>query len=420
MSQHYSIKCPSCAAPLSLIGGGRVQSVVCNYCKSLIELGDEYKVLSDFKNVEVPDLPFKIGMQGKIKDVEWTIIGWILYRSYDEWDDKWGEFLLFSPLYGYGWLIYESGVISFSKRVRDFNVPEWEASESSSTIFYRKGHYLLKEMPYRSVIEFVQGELNWIAKRDDKIECWDYKGTQGAMLNIEKSNNELEVYHTERLDAKEVYESFGVKEEDQTIKKQSITEQLQEEKLEQKGFAFYGIVLIALMLFGVIFASFSSKTLLSQKIDSDITLPFTVLDGGFLHEIILKSKSNSDLDNYQITLYRDKKELLYIDDKRATLNHKKFDKTWNYHAIGAEIYLKLSKGVYQLKAVKTDKKITTPLHITVKERVIKKGYILSLFVLILLFLYYLSHRGINKVVIAVVGIVVTILAFFLSEGDDDD
>jgi len=80
VSKLYSIKCPNCSAPLAIIGGGRVQTITCAYCKSVIDLNDNYKILSQFKNVIDPQVPFKIGMRGKIENVEWTIIGWIVYK----------------------------------------------------------------------------------------------------------------------------------------------------------------------------------------------------------------------------------------------------------------------------------------------------------------------------------------------------
>ncbi len=420
MSQHYSIKCPNCAAPLNLLGGGRVESITCNYCKSLIELGKEYKVLSTFKEVEIPHSPFKIGMRGKINEIEWTIIGWILYCSLDELDDQWSEFLLFSPLYGYGWLIYESGTVSFSKRVRDFNIPKWQMRQNNSTVFYRQGDYLLQGIPYRSLIKFVQGELTWIAKQNDQIECWDYKGRKNEMLTIEKSNQEIEVYHTKRLDAREIYKSFGVASKDQVIKKESLKEQLSNERLEKRGFSFYALVFIATILLGLTIAPFKGKTILKQQINVDMTLPFKLSNEAFLQQITLRSDSNQHLNNYQISLYQNNKELLYIDRNRATLNHQKFDNTWNYRAIGANIYLKLTQGEYQLKITRVDKQITSPLTIVIKERVIKKGYIITLFVAIMLLLYYLTFKSTNRVLLATIGVLVAIIAFLNKEGDDDD
>ena len=105
MSQVKSIKCTNCAAPLSLIGGGRVESITCSYCKSVLDLNDNYKVLSNFRNVkESQKLPFTIGMVGRLKDVDYTIIGRVTYATSYYPHGEWTDFLLFSPLYGYAYL----------------------------------------------------------------------------------------------------------------------------------------------------------------------------------------------------------------------------------------------------------------------------------------------------------------------------
>jgi LSD1 subclass zinc finger protein len=52
MSKVQSIKCSNCGAPLKLLGGGRVMTVTCAYCKSVLDLNDNYKVLSNFRNTK--------------------------------------------------------------------------------------------------------------------------------------------------------------------------------------------------------------------------------------------------------------------------------------------------------------------------------------------------------------------------------
>ncbi len=411
MSQHYSIKCPNCAAPLKLIGGGRVQSVTCEYCKSLIDLNRHYQVLATFNSIEVPKLPFSIGMQGEVLGVKWHIIGWILYQTQDEPDEQWAEFLLFSVLYGYGWLVYESGELSFSRRIRDLDLSNITPMNYPVTLQHQdKDYYLDDPEPYYSVVKFVQGELNSIVKPNERIECWDYHSGDGTQLNMEKSQNELEVYLSQPLDAQEIYKSFGVKKEDQIIP------DTQRFNSKRKEPAFYGLVLLAIILFGLLIASLPSKTLLQESIDTDITLPFQVQDETFLHRITLKAKDHMDLNNYQIKLYQAQKEILSLDKNHAIRNQKRFDDPWSHHAIGAQIYIKLNQGDYRLEAIKINKQIKTPLKITIQEGVVRQGYILTLFLMIILFLYYISYQRINILLLAVVGLIVMLLLLLNSKG----
>lgn len=81
MSRVQSIKCTNCAAPLKLLGGGRVESVTCSYCKSVLDLNDNYKVLSSFRNTKALNaLPFELGMKGVLRGIDYTIIGRVDYR----------------------------------------------------------------------------------------------------------------------------------------------------------------------------------------------------------------------------------------------------------------------------------------------------------------------------------------------------
>ena len=394
MSQVYSIKCPKCSAPLGHLGGGRIQSVTCDYCKSVIDLNNNYKILSNFRNILAPDVPFKVGMRGEIDDIEWTVIGWIVYRSKDDAEDKWSEFLLFSPLYGYGWLVYESGDISFSRRVRDFDLRKWKKHNKAQTVFYNKGHYLLEEESYNSIIDFVQGELNWVAKKNDKIRCWDYKGVKGQSLSIEQSRDELEVYHTQKLDSQTIYENFGVEKEHQVIKKQSFGEKIDDEVAEGKPLSFYGIITIFILLLGAIF--YNSNIILSETINTPTKRLFRVTNDTFLNQITIKTPSSSTLNSYKITIHQNKIKIFSIDKRSVYFSKQTLGKTWSRSAIGANIYLKLESGQYLLEVTKLDKSITGKLNIKIFQKVLRTSYITPLLILVLLFFIYFYFRRKGK------------------------
>jgi len=344
VSRVYSLKCPNCAGALNLLGGGRVQTTTCPYCKSVIDLNDNYKVLYNFKNSVVPQVPFKLGMSGKVEDVEWTIIGWIVYSGEYAIDDMWSEFLLFSPFYGYGWLIYEKGEISFSKRVRDFNLQRW--NRDSKTAFYQKGHYLLENEPYNASVYFVQGELTWVAKKNNKTRYWDYKKSTHDSLNIEQSKKEIEVYHTKRLNAQEVYNSFGVEKEQQVIKKRTVSEKIEEELEEGKPLSLYGIMAIGVTLLVLLLLSLiTNHTILNKKVHNIEAYPFTVKSTSFLNQITIKSTSHSILNNYQFSIEKTNKEIFKINKNRVYFTQHKLGETWSSNAIGAKVYLRLDKGV---------------------------------------------------------------------------
>ena len=391
----FSIKCTNCAAPLKILGGGRVTTVTCEYCGSVLDMEDHYKVVSQFHNKYRPPVPFTLGMQGKIKGVKWTIIGWVSYKTVDFPIERWSEFFLYSPLYGYGWLIYEEGNLSFSKRVRDFPLREWQEKGRPKTVFYQKGHFIAAEDPYVVEIDFVQGELSWIAKADDKIRCWDYNGVNRKSLSIEKSKQEAEVYLNEKLDAAQVYQSFRVKEEKQVKAKQTMTDKIfEEESLEETEKAFstftkWTFGLAAILFCAIVLSFFISKTLVEDSSNQPFVQMFTVSSDAFLTQIEIKAPTPAALDACRLTLYKSDKKVLSIDKNAIFPHNAYFGFTWAKGDDEIMIYLKLDEGLYRVSLehlvpvkIASDKKIV----VTVKERVIRLVYILPTFVIMLLML----------------------------------
>ncbi|MEA3491710.1 MAG: DUF4178 domain-containing protein [Campylobacterota bacterium] len=392
-SSVFSIKCTNCAAPLKILGGGRVTTVTCSYCNSLLDMTDHYKVVSQFHHKYRPPVPFTLGMRGKIKGVEWTIIGWVAYKTVDFPIERWSEFFLYSPLYGYGWLIYENGEISFSKRVRDFPLREWQDKNHPKTVFYRGGHFLAAEDPYIVEIDFVQGELSWIAKADDQIECWDYKGVNRKSLSIEKSKQEVEVYTNEKLDSKQIYESFGVKKSKQTKAKQTVRDKIFEEdsldKTEEAISIFNkGIfVLVAILFVAVVLSFVTSKTLVENKTSQPFEQMFTVSSSAFLSQIEIKAPSPATLNACRFTLYKSDKKILSIDKTNLFSTVNNLGYTWHRGDDEVMIYLKLEEGLYRaslehLSPIAKSQKVV----VTVKEKIIRLIYILPLFVLMIIML----------------------------------
>ncbi len=207
-----AIRCPNCGAPLKLLGGGRVLSVTCQYCKSVIDLTKEDRVLANFKGVDPPVTFFKIGMEGKIYNICWRIIGLVVCK--DRYGEKWNEFLLFSPYFGYAWLVDESdGKLYFSRRVRDLDLRDWARGiNPPKTIKYKNRFFFQDDNPYGVFIEYVEGELTWVAKRGDKLYSWDYK-SKDEFINIERTEIEVESYLTKPLNARKIEDSFKYPEE---------------------------------------------------------------------------------------------------------------------------------------------------------------------------------------------------------------
>lgn len=394
MSQKfYAIKCTNCAAPLDVLGGGRVRTITCEYCHSTLDMNDHYKVLSTFNDVKRPDAPFGIGMRGNIKGVEWTIIGWITYKTAEFPSEEWSEFFLYSPTHGYAWLVYEEGVVSFSMRVRDFDIRQWQTHQPK-TVFYHKGHYVDYEGAYPFYVDYVEGELSWVAKFGDQFNCWDYKGVKQQTLSIEKNGEELEVYHTQKLNQKEIYSAFSLEytAKTKTTKEASdkavsidndITIEERDDPVSKNGFMLL-FVILALLAFASLFYS---KTVHTHSYSTNYETQFNIHSSAFLTSIKLSVTGTGDAGN-KLWLYKEGEKIFYIDKNKVFFTKKELGHSWKANAVSATIYLKLDKGLYRLVAQKNANQSVTTL--TIKQQVIRTKYLIPLLVL-LAFLFVLSY-----------------------------
>ena len=73
----------------------------------------EFKALYAFTHIQAPNTSLRIGMQGKIHNVEFEITGYIIYKSRET---EWLDFQLYSSTHGYAQLIKKAGTYLFLRR----------------------------------------------------------------------------------------------------------------------------------------------------------------------------------------------------------------------------------------------------------------------------------------------------------------
>ncbi len=412
MSQkHYAIKCTNCAAPFDILGGGRVQTITCAYCHSVLDLNDHYKVLSTFEKVPRSLSPFSLGMKGNIKGVEWTIIGWVHYKTAAFPSEAWDEFFLYSPTHGYAWLVYEEGKLSFSKRVRDFDLLTWK-EKKPKTVFYHKGHYVRQESSYITYVEYVEGELSWVAKFGDKIQCWDYSGVRYQTLGIEKTHGELEVYHTQKLNKKDIYTAFSLEyKEDKTKQKSSNNDITIEEEETHTALSFSNIYIypFIILLLLTLSSLFYSKTIFEKSYTKSFETQINVSSSAFLTAISLKVKGSGTANN-KLSLYQNDKKIFYIDKDAVYFIKKNLGSSWYRGDNSVTIYLKLDKGTYRLVCQKESPQVTSTLNI--KQEVIRLKYIIPLLVIFIVIFILANMHLINRDISMIVFILITVVIAF--------
>ncbi len=209
-----SINCTSCGAGLSVLGGGRVQSHVCGYCGAVLDTQDNYKILDNIGKRDHPASPMTIGMTLTYEGVEFTVIGTLgIMERHGGRTWRWVEHQVFSPTHGYLWLNVENGQITFTRKVRDYNMGHWlspstvERAETPPRRSYAGQVYKYYETSVTQ-IEFMEGEFNWVPKLGEKKQVVSLLGPD-AMLGLVKSAREREVELTKLMDREAVAKDMG-------------------------------------------------------------------------------------------------------------------------------------------------------------------------------------------------------------------
>lgn len=198
-----TVNCTQCAAPLDLHGGHRVRALSCGFCGAVLDAKEEYKVVKRFADIKRPPLPLKLGMRGKIKGIEFTVIGVVQMRDNEGY--QWLEYQVFSPTHGYHWLVYSQGHFVFSRRVRELP----RISNRQKSKFKAKGMTFSVYESYTATVVFVEGELTHVARINDSVSviegiCPPYN------FAVERSESEEEYVFGEFIDAAQIYADFSV------------------------------------------------------------------------------------------------------------------------------------------------------------------------------------------------------------------
>jgi len=401
VSKIYSIKCPSCSAPLNLLGGGNVQTITCSYCKSVIDLEHENKILYQFKNAPRPKVPFDIGMSGEIKGVNYTIIGMIYYRSGH--DFAWSDFLLYHEIYGYAWMSVEEGHIIYSRRTRNFPAMLWSELNSASRIEVNKETYVSEER-YSASVEYVEGELTWIAKKNDRSYFIDLVGTSNG-ISAERNETEIEYYISEYLDSKEVFEAFKVPKSRQIFSQEfhplkpfnrPILKIFSQLSLWILAIVFLIIVAIKIEQDKNPIASFNvSNTQSLGKVET-----FEVTSTKYLLAIELKSTISYDLDNFTIHLSHENTPIFELNHKTYTIfNANSVSSSWDSDAFSAIAYVKVKKiGKYTLRITPNNKDFNSYISVKVYQSEARINYfvylgILAFFIFIFYYYFYFHYKS---------------------------
>ena len=203
------LTCPKCASPLELKNAGRSKSIVCPSCGSQIDLtSPDYQILGQVgRRLDPQVTQFKVGMHGPLDGQDFEIIGRVVYH--DEEDDIWDEWLLLSAAGEYVWISdsENEGMALWRGFVPTEPVEPGKIAEGMR-LNLRNATVTVRDVG-RANIDYLEGELTWKAKVNDKM---NYAEADGAnqRISIEYTQNEIEFYWGKRLDRPGTARAFGV------------------------------------------------------------------------------------------------------------------------------------------------------------------------------------------------------------------
>lgn len=202
-----TISCAGCGAPFPLPKQGQTaKTATCPSCGAVLALDGAASRVLDHNTDEV-GFHLDIGARGSLLDDVWEVVGRMRYVD-DEgyWTH---EYLCWSDTGGYLWLEYDNGHYSWTRPLeRGLPVAALRSAGRGTKVTLEGVTYRLVGRGW-SRLDYIDGALPWEATRGDQQKTWDLADPP-ALLSVEESPTELEVFRGAWLPAGAIEEAFGL------------------------------------------------------------------------------------------------------------------------------------------------------------------------------------------------------------------
>ncbi|PKL17566.1 MAG: hypothetical protein CVV49_10265 [Spirochaetae bacterium HGW-Spirochaetae-5] len=165
-----------------------------------------YEVFADDLTYDKDSTVFKLGLKGKLKGIEYEIIGRLRYQEEEEYEKStWDEWVAVSEDGVFHYFVEEDGRIDSYEEY----IPESIDMESSGSSIEFEGKKIKKSEGYIGRIVLAEGELPWTPEIGEATLCYDFK-KDGLNYTIEKTDDEVSITKGEKLSHGEIIDAFNI------------------------------------------------------------------------------------------------------------------------------------------------------------------------------------------------------------------
>jgi hypothetical protein len=205
--QASNITCATCAASVEVPGGRKVETKVCEYCGSQLDLsGAEAVVLGQNPQDYDPQFSFEVGQQGNFKGKPYEVCGRMLYEDEEGYQSR--EYLLYNVDDAYLWLAEENGHFVLNQPTQMAPARDPFSMSAKQKVKVGDQDFQFYEAGYTTMV-YVDGALPWQARSGDMFQYADLIRPP-QMFGVETDGNEVEYFIGSYLKPEEAYEAFGI------------------------------------------------------------------------------------------------------------------------------------------------------------------------------------------------------------------
>ncbi|MEK6246954.1 MAG: DUF4178 domain-containing protein [Planctomycetales bacterium] len=207
------VECANCGGGITVHGGRQAKSLTCAHCHTQLQIkGKQSRVLQSFVASDRPETPFSIGQECTFRGQPYRLVGWLFYHQRCEGESYyWRDYLLHNEVLGYRWLGCTNGHFSWSEEISDrpTSIQPQQAARKKS-FKWDNTHWKVIEVSHsETTIEWVEGELPWVAQVGDQISFMDAISPP-FLLGAEWTESEIEWFREEYIERSEIAEAFSM------------------------------------------------------------------------------------------------------------------------------------------------------------------------------------------------------------------